>query len=708
MTLASTTSAAAPGATPGAGPSPDLAPTGGSRRLPLFFALGLVLLVVLALADLTQGTASVGPAELWAVITGETRGAGSGGVDAAAVLLASRLPRLVAALIVGVALGLAGCALQSISRNPLAAPDTLAVNAGAQLAVTVTAVSGIALPVLPSGALAFAGGLIAAVVVLGLAGGGSPLRLVLAGSAVGLGLSAASTALMLLFSVESRGLFAWTHGHLTQTRIDGLAQMAPVLIVVAIALLAMSRKLDLLGLGDDGAATVGADPRRIRVTGVVLAVALSAIAVAVAGPVGFVGLAAPAIARMSARRIPGLARHRALLPASALLGMIVVVGADVVVRLVLGAQAGIEVPTGVVTTIFGAIFVVALALRLRGTGLVAAGDALARRRSVGVRVAVVVTLLALLVAAVIAGSLLGDAKLLLGDVTNWILGQAGPRVQFVLDTRMPRVGAALLAGAALALAGAIIQAVTRNALAEPSLLGVSGGGGLAAVLVITAVPLADPWLITLAAAAGSIAVATLVFLLALRGGLRQDRLVMIGIGVSSAVLALIQVVLVLTDPYNQVKALTWLSGSTYAREAVSLLPLALLLLVAIPVLAAQRRELDLVALDDDAPRTLGLRLGGTRLLLLGVAVLLTAGAVASIGVIGFVGLIAPHAARALVGSRHSRMLPVAALLGALIVLVADTIGRTVIAPEQLPAGIMTAVVGTPYFLYLLVATRKAR
>lgn len=261
-------------------------------------------------------------------------------------------------------------------------------------------------------------------------------------------------------------------------------------------------------------------------------------------------------------------------------------------------------------------------------------------------------------------------------------------------------------GAALALAGTFVQAVTRNPLAEPGILGVSGGAGLGAVLLVTTVPAAGAWSIAGAAFAGASAAAVLVFGLAARGGFQQNRLVLVGVGVSAAATALISLVIVLTDPFNATKALTWLSGSTYGRTAPDLLPVAVVLLVATAVAVARRRELDLVSLDEDTPRLLGLGLARSRLAFLALGVLLSATAAAAAGTIGFVGLVAPHAARALVGRRHARVIPVAMLLGAVLVCAADLLGRTVIAPAQLGAGLMTAVVGTPYFVRLLLRTRR--
>jgi iron complex transport system permease protein len=642
----------------------------GAGRLALLGGAAAAAVAVLGLLHLSQGTAALGPDALWRVLTG------SGGTQADAVLAASRLPRLVAGLVVGAALGAAGAALQSVSRNPLASPDTLAVNAGAYLAVVAAAAFGLALPALPAGATAFAGGLLAAVAVLGL-----------------------------FYSQETTGLFAWGNGSLVQTGMAGITQLLPLAAVAFAGLLAMSRRLDILGLGDDGAVSVGVDPRTTRAVVVVLAVLLSAVAVTIAGPIAFVGLCAPAVVRLLAPRVPGLGRHRAFLPASAVAGVLVVLTADVLLRAVFGAQAGVSVPTGVVTTVFGAVVLVYLAYRSRDSSSNTATTAFVRLRSRRAFVIALGVCCALLVCAVVAAVLLGDARLLLGDVANWVGGRAGRVVSYVLDTRLPRVGAALLAGAALALAGAIVQAVSRNPLAEPGVLGVVGGAGVGAIAVITAVPLASFWAVGGAALAGAAAAALLVFGLAARRGLEQNRLILIGIGVWSGTTALTSLLIVLTDPYNAAKALVWLSGSTYGRTLDQVLPVLVALAVAVPLLAASTRRLDLVGLDPDTPRLLGVPLSRTRLGLLSIAVVLTATAVAAVGVIGFVGLVAPHAARSLVGQRHARVLPVAALLGALLVSVADTVGRTVIAPAQIPVGLVTAVIGAPYFLWLLYRSR---
>ena len=193
--------------------------------------------------------------------------------------------------------------------------------------------------------------------------------------------------------------------------------------------------------------------------------------------------------------------------------------------------------------------------------------------------------------------------------------------------------------------------------------------------------------------------------MAARGGFASERLVLIGFGVQAGTQVLITLLITLSDPWNEAKALTWLGGSTYGRSFEHLIPMALALLLVVPVLVRARSELDLLSVDDETPRVLGVHVPRSRLLLLTCAVLLTGAAVAGVGVIAFVGLVAPHAARVIVGRRHTRALPVAALLGGILVCVADTVGRTVIAPAQLPAGLMTALIGAPYFVWLLYRSR---
>jgi iron complex transport system permease protein len=666
-------------------------------------ALGLLIAIAAVSAvHVVQGTADVGVPELWGWLTGT----GSG--QATAVVVESRLPRLAAGVVVGLSLGVAGAVMQSVARNMLASPDTLAVNSGAFLAVTVGATVGVPTVIAGDLVLAFGGGLLAALVVFALAGTEyGTVRLVLAGTVISLGFMAISTMLIILDPQGAIGLQAWQAGTLSQNGFGTLRLMAPLMVVVVVLTLLHARRLDLLTLGDDEARSLGVPVRRTQLTVIVLAVLLSAVSVTVAGPIGFIGLVAPALVRLGTSRVKGLHRHRALVPLSGLAGVAVVLLADVTVRAVMGSQRAVQVPTGVATTILGAVVLVGFAMRLRASRLDEAGNALDVRglgvRRPGLLIGVLVVLL-----VVVAGAsmLVGDRMFLVGDLLNWLAGRGGPITSSVMDARAPRIVAAVLAGVALAVSGALIQGVTRNPLADPTLLGVSGGASVGAVIVVTAVPAASFWAISGASTAGALLAATLVFGLAARSGFATDRLVLLGVGVAYGATATVTVLIVATDPFNAAKALTWLSGSTYGRAYEHLTPLVVACLVLLPIAFAASRRLDLLSVDEDTPRVVGVDPARSRLLLLGSGTLLTAAAVSVIGVVGFVGLVAPHAARALVGRRHRLVIPVAALLGAIVLSLSDLLGRTVVAPTQLSASLLTAAIGTPYFLYLLHRSRR--
>ncbi|GAA4422569.1 siderophore ABC transporter permease CdtC [Georgenia halophila] len=662
-----------------------------------------VLILVLGAVHLSQGTAGLAAGEVARALLGQ------GEDEAVAILVASRLPRLLAGILVGLALGVAGAVLQSVARNPLASPDTMGVNAGAHFAITVVAAAGLALPLALSGVLAFVGGLGGAALVLLLARGGAtgPTRLILAGATISLAIQAMTMLLLVLKEEETTGLYAWGSGSIVQSGMESVARVTPAVVLGLIAALLIAHRLDLLALGDDAASVLGIPVLQTRVAAVLVSVFLSAAAVTVAGPVGFVGLCAPAIVRLLTPLVPGLQRHRALLPLAGLAGVIVVLGADVLLRAVLGGAAGVEVPTGVVTSIFGAVVLIVLARRLRDSGATRRTGAAAsgRPRTTRWTVVLATVLLVLLAGAALAGMLLGDRLMLTGDLVNYVMGDAGRIVTASVTERSPRVFGAVLAGAAFGLAGTVIQGVARNPLAEPSTLGITAGAGVGAVGTLTLLPGAGVWGVTLAGAAGALIAFAIVYLASYRRGLNSDRLVLVGIGFAAGAGALTTAIVIVADPWNVAFALTWLSGSTYGRIWSQMIPVVVALTVMIPFVARRTRDLDVLSLDDDVPRVLGVHLERTRMLLLVAAALLTSTAVGAVGVVGFVGLVAPHAARALVGGRHTHVLLVAPVLGALLVSVADTVGRTVISPGQIPAGIITALVGAPYFVYLLWRTR---
>ncbi|SDB89945.1 iron complex transport system permease protein [Sanguibacter gelidistatuariae] len=691
-------------------PATDVQPrtnAGSASGVALLAAL-LVAITLTGMWHLTQGTSSVGMWDLLRLFTGAQES--TGGVPVSNVLTGSRLPRLLAGVAVGVALGVAGALLQSVTRNVLASPDTLAVTAGSYFALSAVAAFGLAVPLWASSGVAFAGGLLAAALVLGLSGsaaGTGTTRLILAGSATAMALDAATAMLLILFKENTTGLFAWGSGSLSQLNLDAFVRAAPVIVVVLCAALVLSRRLDVLALGDDAASSLGVPVRSTRVVAVVCGVLLTSISVTLAGPIAFVGLGAPVLARLLAGRVGALRRHIFLVPVSGLLGALLILLADATLRGILGAEGAASIPTGIPTALLGSVVIVILALRMRDSGSTRqpphARIALRSRR----RFVIAVTVAALLLAtATVIGVLAGGLWLRVGDVALWLQGEAPRLVGQALDERMPRVLAAVLAGAALGLAGCVVQGTVRNPLAEPGVLGITAGAGLGAVIVVTSgLDGGRPLLIAMAVAMG-LATFALIALLSWRGGLLPDRFVLIGIGCGYGISAVTTFLLLRADPWNTPRILTWLSGTTYGRTLPDVLPVAVGLLVAVPVLFGMRRQLDLMAIDEDTPRILGVRVESTRFVLLTIAAVLAALSVVAIGAVGFVGLVAPHLARSLVGARHGRLIPVSMLLGGLLVSVADTLGRTLISPAQLPAGLMIALVGGPYFVWLLRRTRE--
>jgi iron complex transport system permease protein len=273
--------------------------------------------------------------------------------------------------------------------------------------------------------------------------------------------------------------------------------------------------------------------------------------------------------------------------------------------------------------------------------------------------------------------------------------------------RLPRIALSFMVGAALALSGAVLQGITRNPLAEPGILGVSSGASLAAVAVIVSaqnVPVSwIPW----AAFGGGLLTAGAVYGLAWqRGGTTPIRLILIGVALAAVLGAITSLLLVFGDIDNVQQAYIWLTGSVYGRGWDHVRALGGWLVILLPITILSARQLNTLALGEDVAKGLGMRIELQRGLLLVVSVALAAVSVAVAGGVGFVGLVAPHVTRRLVGPSHEGVLPISLLFGGALVVLADLVGRWIIAPSELPVGLVTAMIGAPYFLYLLIKGRN--
>ncbi|MCX7911398.1 MAG: iron ABC transporter permease [Dehalococcoidales bacterium] len=306
----------------------------------------------------------------------------------------------------------------------------------------------------------------------------------------------------------------------------------------------------------------------------------------------------------------------------------------------------------------------------------------------------------LVVLAFLLGNYLGTVKIGIPDIIRVIFNDDGsPERSIIWDIRLPRLIVAALVGINLALSGAILQGVMSNPLADPTIIGVSAGAGLAGIIILILFP-QHQLMVPMAAFVGAMGAAVLIYILAWKGGIQPLRIILAGVAVAAFLGAGISALMVLfSDRVHG--AILFMNGSLSARswpDVFTILPYSVLGAV-IAVFMAER--LNILVLGDDTARSLGLNVEATRMGLTAVAALLAASAVSVVGLLGFVGLIIPHATRLLLGTNHRVLFPGAMLLGAAVVMLSDTFARTAFSPTEIPVGIVMAILGVPFFLYLL-------
>lgn len=327
--------------------------------------------------------------------------------------------------------------------------------------------------------------------------------------------------------------------------------------------------------------------------------------------------------------------------------------------------------------------------------------------------AVVVVGLALVVLAGAVSVARGDFPIPLGQVFDVLLGggQRGQRF-IVLDLRLPRALTAVFVGAALGVAGAVFQSIARNPLASPDILGVTWGAGAGAVTVITfagsmgAVGGTTATVgVPLAALGGGLLAGLLVYGLAWRRGIEGFRLVLVGIGVSAVTGNFTHYLLTVGDVTDAARVMVWITGSLNGRGWEHVVPVGLALAVLVPAALVGSRLLGALQFDDDTVRGLGVRLNGARSVMLLIAVVLAAVATASAGPVAFVALASPQIALRVAGTATPPLLG-SAVVGGLLVVVSDLVARLAFGGFELPVGVVTAVLGAPYLMYLLVRSRR--
>ncbi|HEV8469619.1 MAG TPA: iron ABC transporter permease [Candidatus Limnocylindria bacterium] len=316
----------------------------------------------------------------------------------------------------------------------------------------------------------------------------------------------------------------------------------------------------------------------------------------------------------------------------------------------------------------------------------------------------------LLFASMLGAILVGAVAIAPADVWAALWGGADQTTgTIVRDLRLTRVFAAALVGGSLAVAGALLQGLLRNPLADPYVTGTSAGASLSAVGAIALGAAAVPAILPLAAFVGALAAAAVVWRLASLGGRTTVLTVLLaGIVLSSFAGGVVTLLLVASDRIAlRLRAvLGWLLGGVSVTDRSELAMATAIIVVAALAAFALARRLDAFAFGDETAATLGVDVDRTTTAVLGVAALLTGAAVALAGVIGFIGLIVPHALRPLLGAPHARLVPACFLLGATTLVVADAAARVVLSPAELPVGVITGLVGGPFFLALLLRGRR--
>lgn len=652
---------------------------------PARHVLTLLALLPLMLVHLWLA-AEVAPLELWALLGAPAQS------FAFLQLQLSALPRLSIALLTGAALGLSGSLLQQITQNRLVSPMTIGASSGAWLGLVLATL------LLPTFAAeqgqwaALGGALVAVGLVLLIAGrsgiGGLPL--VLGGMAMNLLLGALAAGLVLINNQYTQGLFVWGAGDLAQIDWHWVQWLWPKLLLALPVLVLAPRPLSLLQLGGDAAQARGLALWPVMLALFLAALWLCSVSITAVGLIGFIGLLTPNLARLLGARS---ARDELLY--STLLGALLLLATDVLALLAnhIGGQL---VPSGAAAALIGAPVLLWMARRHlaaedpHGLQLPAGAERFGWRSALWVAA---FALLALTLA-------LGLARGLDGWRLQW------PSA-LVWSLRWPRVLTAASAGAGLAISGLLLQRLLRNPLASPDILGLSAGATLA---VMVALMLFGGGVLgavaPLAAFLGSLAVLIVLMLLGRRHRYSPALMALLGISLGALLNAALQFVLA-KGSGDSFALLGWLAGSTYRSTPAQALWLSGGVLLLGGLAAVFQRALTLIGIGDGVAASRGLDVPRLRLALLVLVALLCALVTSLLGPVAFLGLLAPHIAVLLGARRVLPQLLLAAALGAVLMLLADWAGRTLIFPLQIPVGIVASVLCGAYFVYLLIRGRLA-
>lgn len=595
------------------------------------------------------------------------------------------LPRMAMALLAGGSTAMATMLMQQLMRNPLASDSTLAVSSGAQAALVAATVFAPSFLAYGTSAVAFAGAAAALGAVLRLSAQRAlqPLSVVLAGLVVSLYLGSLTGIVMLFFSEETRGVMQWGSGSLVQDSWRDTLGLLWRVAATALFTAFLIKPLTIMSLSDTQAESVGIPVKKIRLLSLAAAAFLGASVVGFVGMMGFAGLAAATLVRQT-----GVRTLPMRLICSFIIGALLLMLTDNSLML-LKHYRGIDLPAGAVTALIGAPLLLWLMMKTPSrpsfqTASDTAPAALHTSR-----------LLRLLPLIAIAAAVLA---LTVGRYDETLRLTIDPEY-FVF--RYPRVLLAAATGTMLALTGVILQRLTQNPMAGPELLGISSGTAFGAMSVVMLFGITSGsgwfWLTGIVSALVSLG---LLMLFNRKNGFTPEKILLTGMALAALADAAIRIWMA-TGDFRVQLLLLWMSGSTYQATPESALTVGLLAATSLLLILTLQRWLGLLSLNATIARSVGINVSLARLVLIVSSAALTAAATLLIGPLSFVGLLAPHLARMLGARLPGQQLAAAALIGASVMMTADWLGRQVMLPYEVPAGMMATLIGGAYFMMMM-------
>jgi len=591
----------------------------------------------------------------------------------------------VVALLAGGLLGVVSILLQQLVKNPLASDTTLGVGVGAQLAMLIVTLFLPSLAIYGGLYVAFVGAIISMGLVFALSAPSrfNPLILILAGLVVNILLAAVANVLVLFFAERSNGMLSWAAGFLAQNSWHTSIALVITAILMAVVCLPLLKPLTLMSLDDTQAKRLGVPINGIRALVVLVVAVVTALVISEVGLIGFIGLGAASL--VNALGISAIGKR--LATAFGLGALLLLLTSNV--ALLLEPILDMQIPAGAMTGILGAPLIIWLILRQRRERIETVTPMLTGKHTSiafwrwGAGVLAIIMLACLFVQDINGWGL----------STDWVLTQ---------QYRLPRSLSAAATGLMLAVAGVLLQTLTRNPMASPEVLGVSSGAALGVILGFLLLPSlglsAGAGTLLVSGLSGAMAVLLLIIWLARR--VSSGYLLLVGIGIAAMMDGVMHMVKLSGDPRLEAM-LSWLSGTTYSAQPSTvwyLIGIAAILFVLSLLLI---KPLRVLGLGTGVARNLGVAVTPVTLSLLVLVAALSTASTLAVGPLSFIGLMVPHLATSLGAVKLERQLPLAALLGAGVMVIADWIGRYVIFPYELPAGTIAAIIGGGYFLWLI-------